>query len=43
MHGLREIRLEKYEEALHDSTARLTYSALSGVYYRNANDLIAGI
>ena len=30
--GPREIKLERFEEALHDPTARLTYSALSGVY-----------
>jgi len=24
--------LERFEEALHDPTARITYSALSGVY-----------
>jgi len=35
-----EIMLERFEEALHDPTARLTYSALSGMYYKNATLLL---
>ena len=37
--GPTRIRLERFEEALHDSTSGLTYPALSGIHKQSVEDV----